>query len=181
MKTMLISVLLLGTLSAQDPPKTPSVSKHLKPVAFLVGSWEGTGKFDGMDFTYTVKYEWTLNKNFIKSTYKAKVGDMVVWSDTSMIGYDKEKKKLVMFSFAMDGSIGTGEMVPSKDPKKIVFTVSIDGDDPRFKDGRSVYTKVDNDNLTVKIQTKKDKEWVTFMDCKQKRKKVQKPEKPDRR
>ena len=177
MRTLLISLLLVGGLLAQDPPKMKDNAKFLKPLGFLVGSWVGKGKMDGMEFTAEVKYSWTLNKNFIKTDYVAKAGSMTVWTDTGMIGWDLEKKMLVSFSFGMDGSIGHGEYKQQKDGKTWIIKVSINSSDPRFKDGRAIMKQIDKDNYSSDIQTKRDGKYVSFMTCTYKRKKVREGDK----
>src|SRR5262249_30000693 len=151
----LVAVLLLcgPGLRAADKPEP---SEHLKPLAFLVGTWQSSGEFPGVGkYTDEMVYEWAMDKNFLKSTYTMKSADgKVAWTDVSMIGWDPEQKKLVGFTFGMDGSIGRGVELPSKKEGTWVFEAK--GTNAEFKESRSTLSKVDDDTVSMLIETKKD-------------------------
>lgn len=158
--------------AAQEPK---SNYDQLKPLEWLIGTWEGEGKYGEMPFTCTATYEWTLNKNFIKVTGEIKADGQVVWSDSSMLGWDPEKKKFVWATFGMDGSIGWAEMEP--DPKEKDTWISkggIKSDNPDFKDTKGILKKVDADTFTDAVQKKEGDAYVTFLTTKMTRKKEKK-------
>ena len=159
-------IALLMTLALQD------VSEHVKPLEWMVGTWEGEGSLDEMPFKATVKCEWAMNKNFIRSSFSAKAGDQIMWEDTGMFGWDRDKKKLVMFSFGMDGTIGTGDEVASTEKDTWILDTKLNSEDPRFKEGRAIIKRIDADTYSDTAQMKKDGAYVTFLTCTYKRVKV---------
>lgn len=144
--------------------------EQLKPLSWISGMWEGSGKYGDHPFEETVTYEWTHNRNFIKVSAEARMGGKVVHAQTGMIGYDRAKKKLVTFSFTMDGTIGTGEALLSEEKNSWVFTVRI-GEDPPWNDAVETLRKVDDNTFTTEVKTKKDEKYVTFFRATYKRKK----------
>ncbi len=74
-----------GFAAAQDP-KMPQTHEHLKPYAWLIGTWDGKGEMGGQKYTDEYVYEWTHNKNFMKSNYTMKdASGKVLWNDTGML------------------------------------------------------------------------------------------------
>lgn len=172
MKTIAAWLTMCAAAAAQDPKTN---ADHLQQFAWLIGSWEGEGKYGEMPFTCTATYEWTLNKNFIKVTGEIKADGEVVWSDSSMLGWDPEKKKFVWATFGMDGSIGWAEMEP--DPKEKDTWISkggIKSDNPDFKDTKGTMKKVDADTFTDTVQKRDGDQYVTFLTSTMKRKKDKK-------
>ena len=73
-----ITLAALVLLSAQDPPKIPDNSKHLKKLDWMIGDWVGKGEMKGMGkYTEEMSFHWTHNKNFIKADQKV---ISVAWS-----------------------------------------------------------------------------------------------------
>jgi hypothetical protein len=156
--------MLVAALVAQEP------NEHLKPMAWVVGTWEGAGKYGDNEFTDTVTYELTHNGNFIKWTAEARMDGKVVHSETGMLGYDAAKKKLVWFSFTLDGSIGQGEQDESKQENEWVFASSV-GNEPPWNDGKSIWRKIDADTYESEARTKQGEEYVSFFSGTYRRKK----------
>lgn len=146
------------------------VQDQMKPLDWLVGTWEGKGKINDVDFTETATYEWTHNKNFIKWTAEARVDGKVVHSDTGMMGYDAAKKKLVWFSFNLDGTIGHAEERETKDKDTWVFHASV-GDKAPWNDSLSIMRKIDADTFENEVQVKKGDGYESFFKETLKRKK----------
>ncbi len=90
-----------------------------------------------------------------------------------MMGWDVEKKKLVFFTFGMDGSIGNGDWVDGKEKDTWLSEGKITGPndkDSPFKHARSIIRKLTADSYSTTIETKKGDGWETFMTCTYKRK-----------
>lgn len=179
MRTFFSIVLCLaatGAARAQDGSQTPpDNTEHLKQLEWLAGTWDGKGTFDGKPYTSETTYEWTMNRNFLRVHYAAKMGEQVVWQDTTMIGWDRQKKKLVWFTFGLDGSIGGGEQQESKEKDVWVIEGGIPGD-TAFAKTRTYLRRTGTDSLKSTIQTWKDGAWVTFMECDETRRKPEKAE-----
>ena len=80
-------------------------------LAFLVGTWHGSGEIPGMGkFTDEITYEWAMDKNFLKASYTAKADGKVVWTDISMMGWDADQKKIACAP-TMRMSIAVGFMI----------------------------------------------------------------------
>jgi hypothetical protein len=168
-----LAVLVAAAPAAAQEPK--SNYEHLKSLEWLVGTWEGKGKYGDLPFTATSTHEWTLNKNFIKISTEVKAGGQVIWSDSSMLGWDSEKKKLVSATFGTDGSIGWTELEP--DPKEKdtwIWNATNQSGSANFKETRGIMKKVDADTWTETVQKKEGDAYVTFMTTTMKRKKNQK-------
>src|SRR5947209_10112829 len=137
-------VLLLG----QEPklPK-PEPAKELQQLGFLAGRWEGQGQMsDGTKYADEFVYTWNDHHTFLRAAYTSRVGGQVVWTDDTVIGWDADQKKLVGFTFGMDGSIGRGTVVESKKSRWVIEGRS-SGPTP-FKEWRMTLTKVDDETLT---------------------------------
>ena len=148
-------LMLVAALAAQEP------SEHLKPLTWLIGTWEGGGKYGDNEFTDSATYEWTHNGTFIKWTAEARMDGEVVHSETGMMGYDAVKKKLVWFSFGLDGTIGHGEDAGSKAKDTWKFAAAV-GAEPPWNDTISILRKVDEDAFENEVKTKKGDAYETF-------------------
>lgn len=144
--------------------------EQLKPLAWLVGDWEGSGKYGEDAFTETASYEWSHNQNFIKWSAEARMDGKVVHSETGMLGWDEAKKRLIWFSFAMDGTIGQSEDQGSTEKDTWVAQGNI-GAAPPWNDMRWILRKVNEDSFTSEVMGKQEGEYVTFLTVKYQRKK----------
>lgn len=144
--------------------------QHLHALAWLVGEWEGGGKYGNEEFTETSTYEWTHNQHFIKWTSEARMGGQVVHSETGMLGWDEAKGRLVWISFTMDGTIGHAEDQASDEEGAWVAIGNV-GNTPPWDDTRQVLRKVDDDTFTVEVQSKQEGKYATFFTGSYKRKK----------
>ena len=89
---MIRALLFILLLAPQEEP-----NKNLKPMSWMIGTWTGSGEAEGIGkYKDEYRFGWTLKKNFIKSEYRMWVDGKIAWQDTSMIGWDKDKKKRVM-------------------------------------------------------------------------------------
>lgn len=155
-------------LFASAPQQEPN--EHLKPLAWLEGSWVGTGHYGASKMEDRITYELTHNGHFLKFKAVARMGGKVVQSGTGMLGYDKAKKRLVIHSYFTSGEIGMSESLNTKVMNTWHFAVRI-GDQRPWNDARSIMRKLDEDTHTYVVQMKKDGEFVTFYDATYKREK----------
>jgi hypothetical protein len=149
---MLLRIIpLLALVSAAWPQdKEPRINTKLKPLAFLVGKWEGGGEMPGMGkFADESSYEFVQNGNFLKHEYSMAAGKMK-WTDTGFYGYDIELKKLVGFTFGGDGTIGRSTASETEAANSWTFGGKSAGHSP-FKEWRTTISKVDEDTHTVKV------------------------------
>lgn len=139
----------LLSLAPQDPPEA------LQPLKFLIGTWTGQGKFEnGVEYADEHKVDWFQNRQFLKSEYSVKVGEKVVWTATSIIGYDHEKKNLFAIVFAMNGGHSRTDVV-SVDKDTYVFEGKAVGPGI-LSDDRVTNAKIDEDTFSVVVEAKKD-------------------------
>jgi hypothetical protein len=153
MKTVAIVLALL----VQDPP-FQNTAEHLKPIEWLVGTW--VGEVDAPPYgkmTAEYVYEWTLNGNFMRQDYRmTDAKGKVIWHDTGMLGWDRDKKKLVGFNFGMDGTIGWGMQVEGDPRQSITFEGNTTGP---YKNFRVRLTREGDDRIVAEMFTQKGEEW----------------------
>jgi len=172
MRSLIVALALVLTPMALAQERTPPENaKHLKQLAWMIGKWKGTGKMDGQPFVDEAEYSWIFNKTFIKAKFKMFMGKQLVWSDSTIIGWDRDRKTLVWFAFGLDGSIGGGDIPAQKKDKPKVWLLSggIRAGDKRFEVSQQVLTRKSKDVFSIEIQTKQEKKWVTFLSMTHKR------------
>lgn len=146
-----------------DAPKLQTATEKVRPYEWIVGSWASAGESPDLgkyEDAYT--FAWSLNRNFLKIEYEVKVGGQVAWADTSYVGWDPQKKKLVQLTFGNDGTIGWGEQVESKD--ELVFEGATTAPGP-FKHYRFTLRKADGGKFRGAIEFKRDGKWATYVDA----------------
>ena len=152
---------------AQEPPKI-TTPERLKPLAYLIGTWHGEGEMEGLGkYTDEFVYSWNKTKTFINASYKMMVGDKVMWTDESVIGWDPEFKKIVGFTFGQDGSIGRGVCTESAKDTVTIEGKSV-GNTP-FKEWQMIMIRKDDSNMEVNMNIRKGTEWAPMMKGKYKR------------
>jgi hypothetical protein len=151
-------ILILGVpLQEGTPPAHP---ERLKALEYLIGTWteEGVSPTHGK-YVSEQTFEWMQDRNFIKCDFVMKAGEKLLWTATSVIGYDAKKKKIVSFAFARNGAIAQGEAVPAADRKDtLVFTNRTTG--AAIEEDRVTQAKVDEDTFTSTVETKKEGKYV---------------------
>lgn len=150
----LVVVGFLPIAARADDPVTEA-AEHLKPLAFLVGTWLGSGETEGMKYADEYTIAWGLNRSYLKQTYVMKAQGKVVWTDEGTIAWDPEKKKIVGFNFGMDGSIGRGTEVETKAKDTLVMEGYVVGS-PHFKFYRTTLARVDDDHMTITTEMRKE-------------------------
>ena len=117
---------------------------HLKPLEWLIGSWEA--KSPGR--TSEATFEWTRNKNFIKRTFTIKLGDedFTITKGTQLIGYDPSKGEIRSWLF--DSESGFAEAVWSVKGNRIVGQSNSVLSDGSTAQSTDILTRVDNNKLT---------------------------------
>lgn len=160
MPTFALCVTLFATALSRPQEGPVSNADHLKPLEFLIGTWGGAGKLDsGDEYLEELKFDWMQDRNFIKSEYAMKVGERVVWSSTTVIGYDAELKKLVVFAFAKNGTIARSVAADTARKDTWVFLGKISGPFP-IKEDRVTTTKVDEETLRTEVEKKEEGNYV---------------------
>lgn len=162
--------LLIGA-RLQDPKLKPQESP-LKPLEGMIGSWEGKGTIERAgEFTEEFTAEWTLNKKFIKATFKGEMGDKAKWEGLLMIGWDPDKKKMVSWMFAGDGGHSTGVYTEGKEKNTWVVNGKSVGGMMGSSEWRHTITTVDDDTTEFVMYTKLGEEYQKIMSGTYKRKK----------
>lgn len=164
--------LAVGLLLGADPePKLPKMEtpKELKPLSFLIGTWKGEGEMPGLgkyedEFVYTWNNEF---KTFIKAAYVMKAKGQTMWTDETVLGYDADMKKVVGFTFGMDGSLGRGVVSESKENEWTIDGKSV-GNTP-YKEWKMTMKKKAEDSLEVEVTHKEGDKWVPAVTTKYKK------------
>lgn len=91
----------------QEAPSTLSEHyTHLKPLAWLIGTWEDVDEADGVRIE-TVN-DWETSRNFIIQDFKVQRGDQEEMSGQQIIGWDPHLKVLRSWIFDTDGGFAEG-------------------------------------------------------------------------
>jgi len=129
-----------------DPVKTPLIAEpedaspenydRLKHEDYFVGEWTGEGSLPwGQDFTTEVVTNWTLNRNFLHTTFAAEVDNQVIFEHISLRAWDSSTSQVKEWSFNSWGGIGEAVVTRQGDTKRIVESEGLDSD------GREVTAK----------------------------------------
>jgi hypothetical protein len=140
--------------------EAPAHPERLRALEYLIGTWTGEGVSPTHGkYVSEQTFEWMEDKNFIKSEFVMKAGEKLLWTATTVIGYDTRKKKIVSFAFARNGAIAQGEAVPALDKKDaLVFTNRTSG--AAIEEDRVTQAKVDEDTFTSTVEAKKEGKYV---------------------
>ena len=155
-----LGCLVLIVLAPPQEDNPPAHPERLKALEYLIGTWTGEGVSPTHGKYVTEQtFEWMQDKNFIKSEFVMKSGEKVLWTATTVIGYDAKKKKIVSFAFARSGAIAQGEAVAPSDRKDtLVFTNRTSG--AAIDEDRVTQAKVDEDTFTSTVEAKKEGKYV---------------------
>lgn len=148
---------LLALVPARAQEALPqSPAEALKPLDFMIGTWTRDGESPRFG-KYVEEHvvDWMQDRTFIRAEYTMKAGDKIVWSATSIIGYDAQKKRLVSFGFGKNGAIARGEETPSGKKDVWVFENKVSGLGAVEED-RVTQTKIDGDTFSSTVEMKKD-------------------------
>jgi len=167
MRWMSTVLLILSTAASAE-----AQNEHLKPLAWMIGTWQGKGTYMGKAFTDKYVFEWALNKNFIKHRYEMKMGKFT-HLDTGYMGWDVNKKTLVHVAFGMDGSIGWAEGIGGKEKDTYILEGKVIASKYSMP-FRHVLKKIDKDSFSTTMQQKKGDTWKSVMTFTYKRQKSEK-------
>jgi len=118
----LTPVVLSGQTSS-DAPTDP-----FRPVAFLIGRWQGTTEGQPGKGTVIREYSRALNSKFIRvknqSTYPPQPANAKgeVHEDEGFISFDRSRKKLVLRQFHVEGFVNQYVEADGSTTQKVVFT-----------------------------------------------------------
>ena len=159
---LLATVLLTSPGLDPDPSTAPDNRAQMQKLSWMIGAWVGDGEMPGYGkYTFRYALSWTLNQNFIEQDYTMKVGNLIAWHNTGMIGWDVDKREFATFTFGIDGSIGRGRQI---DPKTVgiqgvkgveqalVFEGGTTGNSP-FRRYRFLIMKGKDDTLVIETLT----------------------------
>lgn len=85
-------------------PEPPSHYEQLKELDWLVGSWVDADA----NATIRTEIEWTKNRNFLRRSFAAVVGDQIDISGMQVIGWDPAAKQIRSWVFDSDGGFSEG-------------------------------------------------------------------------
>ncbi len=177
--TAVVVTILLARSSLAQPESPPDNSAEMNKIAWLVGTWEAKGTYEGYgECTHVYRIEWPStkflgagdpkkpNRNFLRTSYVMRAGGRVIWSDFSMFGWDKDNNRYTWFVFGMDGTIGTSIASTTKydkagDAVKLVMDGETTGNSP-WKKHRLILLRVDKNTMIQEMLTWKDGEYVTM-------------------
>ncbi|HSQ58535.1 MAG TPA: DUF1579 domain-containing protein [Gemmata sp.] len=163
---MALAILVMPTAQAQEPPKPGPEHEVLKK---LVGTWEATMKFAGMESKGTMTYKLDLGGLWLTSAFEGDFGGMK-FSGRGMDSYDAAKKKYVgVWVDSMSTSPMLMEGTYDKDKKQMTLVgegPGMDGKPAKFK---SVTTMPDDNTIHFDMFMGDAKEPAFTIDYKRKK------------
>jgi len=162
------ALLVLLTPAPRQQP-----NEHLKPLAWLVGAWDGKGTYGESQMEDKITYELAHNGHFLRCKAVASIGGKVVQKGTGMLGYDTASKNLVWHTYFTTGVIGMSHALDSKEPNTWHFAVRIGAEKP-WNAARGIMKKLDEDTYTYVVEMKRDGKYVAFFKARYTRRKTAK-------
>ena len=153
-----LTLTLLITLLA--PLCTQRVSaQEVLVIHQFIGAWEGHGTLFGADATFSMKWEWVLEKQFVRLTFQNKM--------QSSEGVERILKAQAFYKPIGAGRFeGTwfdsrGMVLPLKGSAEQTTLTTLWGT-PETEQGRTVYRLVDKSHLEVEDFVLKGDQWHHF-------------------
>ena len=150
-----LALVVGGPVAAQEPPKPGPEHEMLKK---MVGTWDTTMKFGGMESKGTTTYKMELGGLWLSGAMEIDLGGMK-FQGKGMDTYDAAKKKYISVWF---DSMGTQPMLMEGTYDKDKKTLTLSGDSPG-PDGKpakwksvSKYTDADTVNFEMYVGDGKD-------------------------
>lgn len=149
MKNVLILLLFTsGLVTAQTTDKPDT----WKPLRFLVGAWEGTGKGEPGDSKVEREYKFTLGNKFMQATHRSSYDPQPknpkgeVHDDLGFFSYDKARKQFVFRQFHVESFVIQYVVSSiSEDGKTIILDSESIENVPKGMRSRETF-KIPNDN-----------------------------------
>ncbi|MEE8451445.1 MAG: SgcJ/EcaC family oxidoreductase [Thermoguttaceae bacterium] len=88
----------------EDLPAPPSHYEQLKDLEWMVGSWIDQ---EGGEVMRT-ECQWTRNRNFLRRSFTASIGDRIDISGMQFVGWDPARKQIRSWVFDCDGGFAEG-------------------------------------------------------------------------
>ena len=163
----MIASICFGQVPNMQPPA------EMQGFGWMVGEWmdEGTWTMEGMDpmkVATSFKAEW--DGQFLKQSAVNDFSGFMKMTETMMLGYDAAKKQYVSYSFTNmapvprveRGTMNGQTLTMTSDPWEVMGEAHV---------SRATMTKVNNDELKMKLEFQVEGKWTTVMDTTYKRKK----------
>ncbi|RMG01624.1 MAG: hypothetical protein D6741_04960 [Planctomycetota bacterium] len=126
-----------GTAAEQTEPQ-PSALAELDG---LVGRWVDKGD----DAVITTDCEWTLNKRFLKRTFRVETDGQTVLEGTQFVGWDPVAGHIRSWTFDSEGGVGQGVWI--RDANRWLVKKSFVLADGRRASAINVITVVDENTI----------------------------------
>jgi hypothetical protein len=153
---MLLSAAAGLRSSAQIPPSSPS--NPLAIFAPLVGA-DWVAELQGGQVTDTQRYEWTLDRKFIRNTHQVRTNDgQVVYEGETIYAWDSRGDRIVWWYWNTTGGYVTGTVTVAPDG-----TLVVEGDNHGPKDQLDrtrVRIRISSDAWTSAGSQERDGKWT---------------------
>lgn len=137
-----------ASANAQEPAKPGPEHEVLKK---MVGTWEATMKFGGMESKGTAVYKMDLGGLWLTSTFEGDFGG-AKFSGRGLDGFDPIKKKYVgVWADSMSASMMVMEGSFDKEKKTMTMTGDGPGMDGKLAKFKGVTEMKDDDNFTLSM------------------------------
>jgi uncharacterized protein (TIGR02246 family) len=136
---------LIDSIAEMPLPRPSTSYDALQELEWLVGRW--VDQSDTVRVDTTVR--WTADRAFLLRSYAVEVDGGIARQGTQVIGWDPRSHEIRSWSFNSDGSFGDGTW--SKNGEDWLITSSQTLSDGRAASGTFVFTRVDNDTLSLKL------------------------------
>ncbi len=120
----------------------PSNYEKLKKLSWLEGIWENQDE----DTTFTSRYSWDMNRNFLKQQFSIKILGHKQLHGTQLIGWDPVNNTIFSWIYDTDG--GFGKSTWSHDNDSWYVTTAFTLSDGRKCSATQIYTYLDDNTYT---------------------------------
>lgn len=108
----LATLIVVTAVALGQPQEVPSNAGHLKPLSWLVGTWQTeTSATEGIPgllekgdkIAMKITLGWGLKKNLLTARFTMSTGGKEVMSSRALHGWDRAKKEIVAYGFSSLG------------------------------------------------------------------------------
>jgi hypothetical protein len=159
-KTMVTALLtVVFSLGLIWPVKGGDADQHVLFIDQLIGSWRGAGTLFGASATFQMKWEWTLDSQFVRLTFENRI--------PQADGKDFALKAQAFYKLTGEDQYeGTwfdsrGMVLPLNATAEDSSLVTLWGS-PETEQGKTVYRIVQRDSIEVDDFVVKNGDWMAF-------------------
>jgi len=157
-------LLLLPFLPQAEPP----TAKPFESIAFLVGTFEGSGKSQMGAYSESLSGRFEVAGTVLTVRSSSKAAGRTVFGDLRVFSHDRFTKRLRCRQFAF-GAVATYDIEVDEEGKKVVMTeASYEGG--KRAPWRYTFSDISESGFSYVVQTRNDGGWRPYVSGKLERK-----------